>query len=160
MNTRAHGASLAAALLLVACATPEPEPTGCGSTAPTFDNISLADAGFVDFGGGPRQAVQFGAQGMDPDGDLHRYVVQIWLDTFVDGEVVDGLPDFEVETQVSEERCSVTDVFVGAVLPLGGLVPFSSDVEFGFVVEDADGTPSNGGEAVIWVGKTPDEEVQ
>lgn len=143
--------------LLIACNGTDDEPSVvCGDNPPTFDDFSLTDAGDVDFGGGPRRAVQFGAQGNDLDGNLHRYVAFVWVDTFVDGEV-DGLRDFEIQTSVAEERCSITDVFVGAVMPLGERVPFGSDVELGLVIEDADGFQSNGGEPVIWVGRTPDE---
>lgn len=130
----------------------------CGESVPTLGELVLTDLGTRTIGGEDRRAVSITAPATDDDGGLHAYVAKVWYDTFEDGDLPE-FPDVSVPATVGEVECGVTSANVGVILPLGDDVPFSTRVEFGMVVEDADGDESNGGEPVFAVFTMPDEVV-
>ncbi len=132
--------------------------TTCGTSAPEASAFDVTDAGLRQFGEAERRAIQVTGQVTDADGDLHRHTVLVWHDLVVDGTLDATRPDKTVRAEVSDTACGVASGRLGAVFPLGDAIPFTTRVEFGFVVEDAAGNPTNGGEPLILVITTPGEE--
>lgn len=127
----------------------------CGDNPPTFDEITITDAGEIDFSSGTRPAIQVAATANDPDGDLHIYTARVWYDTLVDGDLPE-FPEISRTIELSPDKpCGVENATAGLLLPVGGTdVPAGTEVEFGLILEDAAGHPSHD-EPVIAVFETP-----
>lgn len=117
----------------------------CGANPPTFDTLTVTDDGETDANG--RRVVTVAASASDPDGDLHRYTVEIFADSFVDGNL-ESSARLRVSGEAgSDDGCVVGNeapVTVGAYMPFGdgdGL-SFGERIEIGMVIFDAAGNAS------------------
>lgn len=154
---------LAATMALAAC-TPidqsfdDDDGSDCGDTPPRFDSIAVSDADTITIKGEERRAVQVAAQVDDDDGDLHVHRVLVWYDEFIDG-AVSGVPKVDIDVNLSPDKpCEVDFATLGALIPMGdGDVPFGTELEWGMVIYDAAGNPSDGGIAKLTVFRTPVE---
>lgn len=133
---------------LVACGEgPDPGSAAdrCGNNAPTFETLTVTDDGETDASG--RRIVAVAASASDADGDLHRYTVEIFADTFLDGNL-EGSALLRVSGEAgTDDSCVVgntTPVTVGAYLPFGEIdgLAFGERIEIGMVLFDAAGNRS------------------
>ena len=62
----------------------------------------------------------------------------------------------EVYETLADDACTIGDADVGLILCITGNPPYETDVEFGVVIYDQKGNPSNGGAAFIATFRTPD----
>ncbi|TVQ90998.1 MAG: hypothetical protein EA397_10915 [Deltaproteobacteria bacterium] len=82
----------------------------------------------------------------DEDGALHYYLMDAWWDDVVDGRVLPEGQRFRIEGSLSNEECSVTSAGgINMRLGIGGEPPNDTEIEFGVVLENADGLRSNDG---------------
>lgn len=153
-------ASVVAPLGLGACASGPGTADlveSCGDAAPVLTGISITDVGLRTFGGVERPTVQVSGLVTDADGDLHTHTVKVWYDDFED-EKLSEEPELIQEFKLSDKVCGVEEATLGVLLPVGGSdVPGGTEVEFGLVVVDAAGHPTNDGEPVFGKGRTPEE---
>lgn len=118
----------------------------CGPNPPAFESFDMFDEGEVaEINGEQQRVVEVSALATDPDGDLHEYVVEIYVDPVVDG-VLPSRPTFRVAgTAGVDDSCVVNEARVGAYIPFGSELTrdFGETIEIGFVVYDAAGNASH-----------------
>jgi hypothetical protein len=167
---------LAPVVLLAGCqivntdqGTDDPGDTlpDCGDTPPAFSTeLQVADKGTQTFQGAEKRAVQVSAGVTDADGDLFTYTVRIWYDTLVDGKFSQAQPQVTLTVPLGDpdagsdtaQPCRFDEAVAGAYVPMGeGDVPMGETVEFGLVIADSAGNPTNGGEPLIGTFTTPAE---
>ncbi len=156
-------------LLLIACggkeesaegpAPPAPVPSDeveCGDNGPTVEALTITDNGFFSCEAQSWPSALLLAEVSDPDGDLTFYTYRVWWDTVLDGAVDTGGSYVEVYETLADDACTIGDADVGLILCITGNPPYETDVEFGVVIYDQKGNPSNGGAAFIATFRTPD----
>ena len=139
-------------LLFVACGPQGPvrEETVCGENPPEVEAFVVEYAGLFDQGGDLLPGMQVSGEAFDPDGDLTQYTLEVWYDTFEDGEVDFSGPGLSYTTEVDNAVCGVTDTTVGLILVVdGNALGFETAYEVGVVLYDAEGNASNLGEPVL-----------
>lgn len=145
--------SLFAVALLAACADGATDgfdtASACGTSAPVLSDLTITVG---------ETTVTLAATATDADGDLHEYTSWVFVDDVPD-DTLPERPAFQTPVPVSDKVCGVNTVSnAGAIVPVGGNgAPAGTDVEFGLVVFDAAGNPSNGGVPLIQVVRTPTE---
>lgn len=134
---------------------------GGAGTPPEASNLRIEDDGMAngaDCEGELVPMLRLSLHASDPDGDLHYYTLLLAFDTEIDGVVDVG--DAPIEDQGTKgDKCAVAEAdVIKAMCVRGAPIPFSTTLEFGAVLHDAAGLAANGGEPLITVFTTPDEE--
>jgi hypothetical protein len=161
-------AFVAAMLVVVACLQPKAGDSGgtrandgdCTGNPPVIEDLTMADGGWVDHGDTSVPSIVFSFDGADRDGDLHRYSVDIWFDTRVDGSVPRGednhiAPD---PFDLGEAPCEVGRMTTQVRVTILGdeAIALGTEYEWMVVLTDASGAESP---PAMIVGTTPIEEV-
>lgn len=139
---------------------PAPGTSGnqdCGDTPPAIEDMVISDYGFFQCEAVEWPSILIQTQVSDSDGDLTYYTKQLWWDTTIDGVVDPSGSPLESQKTLSETPCSTSQADLGLILCITGAPPYSTEVEFGVVVFDADGNPSNNGVPTVATFTTPDE---
>lgn len=166
-----------AALALVACGSDgdgsglnsnPPTPGGrpgsdCGDNEPVIQELTaeVTDPQWYETSSGDQgrqclSTVTLSVLPFDEDGALHYYIMDAWWDDVVDGRVLAEGPVQRIEGTLSNDPCSVTSVAgIHMRLGIGGSPPNDTEIEFGVVLENADGLRSNDGEPMTVAITTP-----
>ena len=158
-------------LILTACGTPTEDTAGdpplpratstltCGETPPVIDSLTVTDNGlYICEKGQPASpSVLVSVSTHDDDGDINVYEFDLVWDLNVDGLFGSSASSYHNIGTLSNDECSVSQANIGVVLCMGGGdPPYSTEVEFGAIITDANGNSSNYGEFVITSAVTPD----
>ena len=158
-------------LILAACGTspedtagdpPLPRATStltCGDTDPVIDSVTVTDNGlYICEKGQPASpSVLVSVATHDDDGDINVYEFDLVWDLEVDGLFAPTASSYHNIGTLSNDECSVSQATIGVVLCMGGGdPPYSTEVEFGAIVTDANGNSSNYGEFTTTSAVTPD----
>ena len=156
---RCHRASpshflVLAGLLAVGCAgtpteTDAPPPTPCGDRAPSISDVTVVDAGPMDFSGTTWPSLRIDLTANDPDGALTSWTIRAAYD-----DDIDQLVDFTADGQAGNgslaaqgsfgpHDCSVSDAELFMHIAVNGEPAPGRFIEIGVVLEDADGNASD-----------------
>jgi hypothetical protein len=126
------------------------EPIECGDTDPEVYDITISNNGLYEFGEGSQTttwpSVLVEVSAMDIDGDLTTYILDLWYDTNVDGQMHSTAVNLvHRASSNSGEDCTVEATTVSSIIAIGGNPPMDQLVEFGAMVTDENGNESDGG---------------
>jgi len=124
----------------------------CGGAAPEIGSLNITNGGLYDFSTvidcADTEDCVYPAANVtlnvtDDDGDLHQYIIDIWFDEVVDGDVDTSSGGFELLGSKGEP-CEVSAESFGNLLAVGtGPLPYDTEMEFAAQITDADGLVSN-----------------
>ncbi len=118
----------------------------CGSTAPEITGLTISNAGLVDVDGVDTPSVTALINAQDIDGDLHEFIVDVYMDQTIDGEVADDISVFDpVSGSADGVPCEVDllNLNMGLSFTAGSGITYGAPAEFGVYVYDAKGNLSN-----------------
>jgi hypothetical protein len=162
-----HRTAIVATMLgFTGCGAPKGNDSGasastqtCDGTRPRIEALAIADGGMVNHNGTQVPSLLFSFRGIDPDGDLNRYTVDIWFDALIDGTVEHRDTHHIVPDPVALDapNCEVVQMSTSIQISILGTDVLDLDTEYEWATRltDAHGlhsppvvltatTPSNG----------------
>ncbi len=129
--------------------TDPPPPTPCGDSPPTIADVTVIDAGPMDFDGTTWPSLRIDLNASDPDGALTSWTIRAAYDDDID-QIVDFTADGQAGNgslaatgSFGPHDCSVTSAELFMHIAVNGEPAPGRYIELGVVLEDADGNASD-----------------